>query len=249
MATSDRKSNVVPLHKPDPPAVARFVPLITPSSADLPEGYTEHPFVEDGTLNGRDEPQGPTVIDFLVARDGITLQEACDRLKNKLAAGILEAEGPDGPIARGFWRYATIRPDGEAFDIKSKKKLPWFMVRARDVLEAWPPPPAWIVQPKVRTVEPQPTPSAPQDELGPEPTNAPPTPNPKRKFDEVAARAELRIRQRTDWPARPPEGEVQDYLLQLFETVPRPTLRVIRRSIWPVARRSGPKKKTDNPAK
>jgi hypothetical protein len=243
------KNNVVPLHKPAPLTIAQFVPLIPPSSRDLPEGYAEQPVIKDGKLNDRYEPQGPSVIDFIALRNMVSIQAACDDLKDALAAGHLTARGPDGPIDRAFWQNATIYADGEAFDLKSKKKLPWFMVQARDVLAAWPPPPAWVVQPEVTTLEPQPTPTAPQERGDPEPTNPPPTQKqPKQKFDEKEARGLLVIRRNMNWKERPTEVEVQQYLLQHFDTVPRPTLRLIRRSIWPAARRSGPKKKTDIPA-
>jgi hypothetical protein len=70
------------------------------------------------------------------ARAGAALKEA-------LAQGDVRAQGPinRGPVAaveREFWRFAVIRDDGFAVDLKSQGKLDWFEVNADDVLRLWP---------------------------------------------------------------------------------------------------------------
>ena len=116
-------------------------------SDTAPEGFIAHPVVDRGTINALDLVQGPTVIDYLSARDRLSYEAACDVLKQKLAAGRLRAEGPNGPVDPSWWRYAMISPDGRAVSLRPPGAIAWFLIAAMDVLDLWPSPPEWMVSP------------------------------------------------------------------------------------------------------
>ena len=61
------------------------------------------------------------------------------------SGGWLQAIGPDDrPIAKEFWRYAPIAPDGHAGNPKTLQYVAWFRIPAATVLALLPPPAEWV---------------------------------------------------------------------------------------------------------
>lgn len=141
-------------------ATPGYDPKVTPWASKLPEGaYAPHPVVKNGTLNGLREAQGPTVIEYLVALENITVAAACRALKDALAVNLIKARGPTGPIEAIWWRNATInyadtikqdgtfRPGGTASCLAPIGTAAWFIMPVSKVLKLWPPKPEWLTNP------------------------------------------------------------------------------------------------------
>jgi hypothetical protein len=119
-------------------------------------------------------PLGQEVIDYVAAANGVPRRDACLVLQKRFLAEEIMARGPRlskeprglfagvraEAIEGEFWRTSPIAPDGRA------GTMPWFEVRAEDVLRIWPPTPAAAVFARAKTT-PEKTPAKPQGKRGP----------------------------------------------------------------------------------
>jgi hypothetical protein len=105
--------------------------------------------VSDAVISANDSPftsrwpLAQKVIDYVAVSVAISPQEACLVLQRRMLDGSIKARGPLNSASASdidceFWRFALPDKEGKAVNISTLISLPWFEVRASDVLAIWP---------------------------------------------------------------------------------------------------------------